>query len=55
MFTSIESFKKVWQLELKNTSKIFSALTDDSLNQKVADDHRTLGRVAWHIQLQPNR
>lgn len=49
MFTSIESFEKVWQLESNNTLKIFSALTDDSLNKKVADDHRTLGRMAWHI------
>jgi uncharacterized damage-inducible protein DinB len=25
------------------------ALTDESLTQKVAQDHRTLGRIAWHI------
>ncbi len=25
------------------------ALTDQSLNQKVAEGHRTLGRIVWHI------
>ena len=49
MFTSIENFKKVWENESSNTIKIFGALTDDSLSKKVADDHRTLGRMAWHI------
>jgi len=29
--------------------KILGALTDASLNQSVAHDHRTLGRMAWHI------
>jgi len=24
-------------------------LTDQSLNQKVAEEHRTLGRIAWHL------
>jgi uncharacterized damage-inducible protein DinB len=31
------------------TRKIFSGLTDKSLSQSEADDHRTLGRMAWHI------
>jgi uncharacterized damage-inducible protein DinB len=49
MFISIEQFKQEWQAESDNTRKIFSALTDESLNQPVTDDHRTLGRIAWHI------
>ena len=49
MFTTIEQFKELWKKESENTKKIFSALTNDSLNKKVADDHRTLGRMAWHI------
>ena len=31
------------------TRKIFAALTDDSLACAVADGHRTLGGMAWHI------
>lgn len=49
MLTKIDHFKEKWASESESTGKIFSALTDASLNQKVADDHRTLGRVAWHI------
>lgn len=51
MFVSIEQFKQEWQSESDNTRKIFSALTDQSLKQSVADDHRTIGRMAWHIVL----
>lgn len=49
MFTSIEQFKKEWQVVSDETRKIFSALTDESLGQSVANDHRTVGRMAWHI------
>lgn len=49
MFTTIKQFKELWKKESNNTKKIFSVLTDDSLSKKVADDHRTLGRMAWHI------
>jgi len=49
MFTSIETFEKTWKTESENTAKVLDSLTDDSLSQAVADDHRTLGRIAWHI------
>ncbi len=49
MITTIEQFKEYWTRESDSTRKIMSALTDASLAQKVADDHRTLGRVVWHI------
>jgi uncharacterized damage-inducible protein DinB len=49
MFTSIEHFKKAWKYESEGTSKILGSLTDASLKQSVAQDHRTLGRMAWHI------
>lgn len=49
MFTSISLFEKYWAEESKATQRILDALTDESLNQAVAKDHRTLGRMAWHI------
>jgi uncharacterized damage-inducible protein DinB len=49
MFLSIDQFKQEWQAESDNTRKIFSVLTDESLKQSVSEDHRTLGRTAWHI------
>lgn len=48
-FTSIEEFTSEWQSESGSTRKIFEALTDESLHTAANDDHRTLGRIAWHI------
>lgn len=49
MFTTIEEFEQAWKSHVEATEKIMSALTQESLEQRVADDHRTLGRMAWHI------
>lgn len=48
---SIKPFENTWKQESTNTGRMFAALTDESLSQQVADDHRTLGRIAWHIVL----
>lgn len=49
MFTKNEDFLQTWQHESGSTQKLLDALTDKSLAQPVAKDHRTLGRIAWHI------
>ena len=49
MFTKIEHFKGAWGYEAEATSKILQALNDNSLSQKVTNDHRNLGRMAWHL------
>ncbi|MCO5388654.1 DinB family protein [Desulfosporosinus sp.] len=49
MFTSLATFLLSWEKESESTSKILDSLTDDSLNQSVTIDDRTLGRIAWHI------
>jgi uncharacterized damage-inducible protein DinB len=49
MFSTIEEFEQAWKNQVEGTKKIMSALTQESLGQRVADDHRTLGRMAWHI------
>jgi uncharacterized damage-inducible protein DinB len=49
MFTSIEDFKQNWTYESSCTRKLMDQLTDKSLAQQVTNDHRTLGRLAWHI------
>jgi uncharacterized damage-inducible protein DinB len=33
----------------KAALKLFGALTDESLNQRVADGFRSIGEIAWHI------
>ncbi len=49
MFRTMEDFKKDWEAESKFTLNVFDALTDESLSQSINDDHRTIGRIAWHI------
>jgi len=49
MYKTIEQFEHIWNHEHAATLKVFQAMTDESLTQAVADGHRTLGRIAWHI------
>lgn len=49
MYCTIESFLFDWEKESESTHKVLSALSDESLNQKVYPQGRTLGKIAWHI------
>lgn len=49
MFRSTLDFEKSWGFERESTLKLLRNLTDASLRQRVATDHRTLGALAWHI------
>lgn len=49
MYRGIEDFIKDWETESAGTSRIFAALTDESLNVKIHEEIRSLGRLAWHL------
>ena len=49
MFRTIEDFVTQWASESEATVKVLSYLTDASLSQKVTEEGRTIGRLAWHI------
>ena len=49
MYRRIEDFVRNWEHESQNTRKVIGMLTDASLGQSVGKDHRTLGRLAWHL------
>ena len=49
MISTIAEFEEMWTQESNGTRKLLAELTDRSLSQAVAKDHRTLGRLAWHI------
>jgi uncharacterized damage-inducible protein DinB len=49
MFTSINQFIDEWNQEATSTQKLLDALTDESLQQQVSPEDRTLGAIAWHI------
>jgi len=49
MYRRIEDFLRNWEYEVDSTKKVFANLTDVTLGQAVTNNHRTLGRLAWHI------
>ncbi|MGE7666633.1 DinB family protein [Ureibacillus composti] len=49
MYVTIADFIKEWKKEANLTQKVLEGLTDESLNQKVYAEGRTLGRIAWHF------
>jgi len=49
MYTQLNDFIAEWKQETELTARVFHRLTDESLEQPVADGFRTLGRIAWHI------
>jgi len=49
MYTSIAEFIEEWKQEASSTQKALDMLTDQSLQQEVSSEDRTLGRIAWHI------
>ena len=49
MIHTISEFEHIWSPEAEATQKVLKHLTTQSLSQSVASDHRTLGRLAWHI------
>lgn len=51
MYHKLQDFLNDWEYESKATLKIFNAMNNESLEQKVYDDGRTLGYLAWHITI----
>jgi uncharacterized damage-inducible protein DinB len=49
MFRKIDDFLKAYDTLTEGTQKMFAQITDDILSQTVAEGHRNLGQVAWHI------
>ena len=48
MYQSLDDFVDSWRSEAESMQKVLDALTDASLKQQVTDEHRDLGRIAWH-------
>jgi uncharacterized damage-inducible protein DinB len=49
MYTTISDFIFEWNKESMLTQKVLDSLTNDSLEQQVYPEGRTLGRIIWHI------
>ena len=48
MYRTIKDFAENWDRESQATIIVFNNLTDDSLSQKVTEEGRSLGIIAWH-------
>ncbi|HWQ42643.1 MAG TPA: DinB family protein [Desulfosporosinus sp.] len=49
MFLSLSTFLQVWEKEEDSTQRMLDTLTDESLNQSITVQDRSLGRIAWHL------
>jgi uncharacterized damage-inducible protein DinB len=49
MIRSMDDFFCLWKTESEATLKIFNALSDAALDQKVYSEGRTVYTLAWHI------
>ncbi|MGO4538219.1 DinB family protein [Paenibacillus sp. 2TAB19] len=49
MYKHIEDFAATWRNETAATLRTLETLTDESLGQQITSEHRTLGRLAWHL------
>jgi uncharacterized damage-inducible protein DinB len=48
-FATVEDWANEYAGDSQQAQQLFDALTDESLATPVAEGHRTLGRIAWHI------
>ncbi len=49
MYRKIKDFVKDWNSESESTLKTLKNLTDVSLSQRVTQEGRSLGDIAWHL------
>jgi uncharacterized damage-inducible protein DinB len=51
MYLTVNDFIASWNQESADTQRVMNALTDVSLQQQIAPNHRKLGQLAWHITI----
>jgi uncharacterized damage-inducible protein DinB len=49
MYTTVNDWATEYAQDAAEAQHMFDALTDESLATPVADGHRSLGRIAWHV------
>jgi len=49
MYHTIKEFSADWTHHSDNTRRIFENLTDQSLAERISEEHRDIGRLSWHI------
>ena len=49
MYRKTEDFTQEWQEVSDGTLAVLQAMTDEKLDQAIAENHNTLGWLGWHI------
>lgn len=49
MYRTVNDFLTDWANASGGTIKVLDAMTDDKLNQAIAEGHNTLGWLGWHL------
>jgi len=49
IYKTIQEFLNEWAYESESTIRVLANLTDESMNQKVTPDRRSLGFLGWHL------
>lgn len=49
MYRNVTDFISDWENARFGTIKVLEAMTDDKLDQAIAEGHNTLGWLGWHI------
>ncbi|MBW8351137.1 DinB family protein [Bacillus sp. IITD106] len=49
MYRKVEDFVNDWNVASAGTLNVFKAMTNDKLDQSIAEGHNSLGWLAWHL------
>jgi uncharacterized damage-inducible protein DinB len=49
MYRKVDDFLRDWAYEAEQTAKLIGLISDSALGQKVTEDGRSLGFLAWHL------
>lgn len=53
MYRTVQDFLTDWDYSAAGTLKVLEAMTDDKLDQAIAEGHNTLGWLGWHLATAP--
>jgi uncharacterized damage-inducible protein DinB len=53
MYRKKDDFLQEWNIASQGTLKVLQALTDETLDQAIAEGHNTLGWLGWHLATSP--
>lgn len=49
MYRKVEDFLEDWEASSASTLNVMKAMTNEHLDQSIAEDHNILGWLAWHL------